>query len=222
MAPRSIPGRWVLAGAGVIVVAAVVIVSFAFRHPPYRPKLDDGGVVPAFAFRSETGNLFRAESMAGHVSIVDFIFTRCDAVCPTSSARMLELQERTGDLDTAVQLVSFSVDPDYDTPEVLTKYARDFHADPRRWRFVTGDKAKMKALSEDAFKSAMDDSRGTTPGGNPDIWHGQHFLLVDQNLHIRGYYDVDEPPVLDKLERDARYLATHPKDALTAPASARR
>lgn len=221
MLPRSVAGPWVLAGGGVIILGAIGVVMFAFRHPPYTPPLDDFGTVPAFAFQAETGAAFRTESMAGHVSIVDFIFTRCDTVCPASSARMLELQERTGDLDTRVGLVSFSVDPDYDTPAVLTKYGRDFHADPRRWRFVTGDRTRMKALIEGAFMTAVDDRGTTTASGNPDIWHGQHFLLVDQNLHIRGIYDVDDPPGLDKLERAARYLATHPEAAVTRPATAK-
>lgn len=203
---RARSGRWVMLGAlAVLVVAVAVIAVPTLTHDRYRPALDDYGAVTPFAFTDETGHPFAAEAMRGHATIVDFIFTRCDVICPASSMKMLDLQERTADLDTRVALVSFTVDPAFDTPPVLAAYAKDFHADPRRWRFVTGDLAAMRAVIEGAFMTGVE-ARGTTPAGTPDIWHGQQFLLVDRDLHIRGIYDTD-PRGLDRLARDARYLA---------------
>jgi len=204
--PRARSGRWVLFGALLVLVVAVSVIAIpALVHRRYVPTLDDYGPVPAFAFTAETGRPFAADAMRGHPTIVNFIFTRCDTICPASTMKMLDLQERTADLGDRVQLVSFSVDPAYDTPAVLTSYAHDFHADPRRWRFVTGELAAMRKVIEGAFMTGIEE-RGTTRQGTPDIWHGLEFLLVDRDLHIRGIYDT-EPPGLDRLARDARYLA---------------
>jgi protein SCO1/2 len=206
---RGKNGKWVLLGVLVVLIGATAMIAIpTLTHSPYRPTLDDHGVVPAFAFTDDTGAPFTSEAMRGQTTVINFIFTRCDTVCPTSTARMLEVQERTVDLGDRVRLASFSVDPEYDTPAVLAAYARNFHADPRRWRFVTGPLGTIKAVIEGAFMTGMD-RKGTTPGGNPDIWHGQHFLLIDRDLHIRGIYDT-EPTGLDRLVRDARYLALTP------------
>ena len=203
--PRS-GKRVLLAVLVVLIVAAVpaiLIPTYVLR--PSTPKLDDFGGVPAFTFTDETGRPFGSEALRGKVTIVDFIFTRCDTVCPVSSLKMLDLQERSADLDAKVQLVSFSVDPEFDTPPVLARYAHEYHADARRWHFVTGPLAAVKQVVEGAFMTGMD-PRGTTPSGAPDIWHGQKFLLVDHHLRIRGLYDTDAPG-LDRLMRHARYLA---------------
>jgi protein SCO1/2 len=102
-------------------------------------------------------------------------------------------------------MVSFSVDPAHDTPAVLAAYGRDYHQDPARWTFVTGPIETLRPLVEGAFMTAMDDL-GVTPRGTPNIWHGESFLLVDKDLHIRGVYQTDAPG-LDRLIRHARYLA---------------
>jgi protein SCO1/2 len=208
--PRGRSGRWVLVGVLAVLVIACVLIAIPalrYRKAPYVPVLDDFGPVPAFAFTDETGRPYGDRALTGKVSVVNFIFTRCDTICPDSTARMLEVQERTVDLDLGVQLVSFTVDPTFDTPPVLAAYAKNFHADPRRWRFVTGDLAEMRTLIEGAFMTGME-PRGTTPQGNPDIWHGQKFLLVDKAGRIRQQYDTT-PVGLDRLIRDARYLARH-------------
>lgn len=203
--PRS--GRRVLIVVGLVLIVtavpAIIIPTYVLR--PSTPRLDDFGAVPAFAFTDETNAAFTTEAMRGNVSIVNFIFTRCGTVCPASSIKMLDVQERTVDLPDRIKLVSFSVDPEYDTPAVLASYAREYHADPRRWRFVTGPIAPMRQVIEGAFMTGMD-KRGVTPTGAPDIWHGQKFLLVDQRLRIRGIYEADAPG-LDRLTRHARYLA---------------
>jgi len=170
-----------------------------------RPPPDDYGTVPAFALHDQTGGRLDQEWLRGHVTIVDFVFTRCDTICPVLSMKMANLDERTKDL-ADVRLLSFSVDPTYDTPAVLAEYAARYQADPARWRFVTGEYDPVKTLVEGALMTAMDPA-GTTESGAPDIKHGGHFLLVDRDLHIRGVYDSNEEARLDALVRDARRLA---------------
>ena len=118
---------------------------------------------------------------------------------------MQHVQERTFDAPR-VKLLSFSVDPTYDTPERLAAYAQKYQADADRWRLVTGPAATMQQLIEGPFMTSMqrDPDR---PGGVPNIAHGGYFLLVDGELHIRGRYESSNAQELDEMIRAARYLA---------------
>lgn len=202
-----VPGRRLLFALLVILVVAVVpsIVVPTLMCRPSDPELPDLGRVPPFQLTDEAGAPFTEAALRGHPTIVSFIFTRCDSICPITSAKMEKLQEKTFDAGTGIKLVSFSVDPTYDTPPRLTAYAQRFHADPTRWRFVTGPDASVKALVEGPLMNSME-REGTTPGGAPQISHSGYFLLIDGNLTIRGAYDSNEIAKLDELIRDARYL----------------
>ena len=100
--------------------------------------LPDLGSVPAFALTDELGRPFTDSAMRDNVTIVSFIFTRCDTICPVTAMKMERIQEKTFDVGVAVKLVSFSVDPTYDTPPKLAEFAKRYRANPERWRFVTG------------------------------------------------------------------------------------
>ena len=168
-------------------------------------ELEVLGVVPDFAFTDQTGAPVRAADLAGQVLVANFIFTRCPTVCPATSLKMQRIGERLAGVD-GVRLVSFSVDPEHDTPEVLARFAARFKADPARWRFLTGPATDVRRAVEEGFLIALD-RRGELPDGTPDIVHGVHFVLVDRELRIRGYYDSDERSRLDQLVTDARRLA---------------
>ena len=205
---HPIPGRRLLFGLLVVFLVAVVpsiIVPTLMCRPKHKP-LPDLGAVPAFSLFDQTGAPFTDAAMRGHVTIVSFIFTRCDTICPVISMKMQRIQEKTFDVGDWVKLVSFSVDPKYDTPPVLAEYARRYSALPDRWRFVTGDYDKVYSLIEGPFMTSMM-REPDKANGVPDIRHGGYFLLVDPKLHIRGVYDSDVINQLDALMRDARYLA---------------
>jgi protein SCO1 len=174
------------------------------RRPP--PPPDDYGTVPAFALHDQTGGRLDQEWLRGHVTIVDFVFTRCDTICPLLTLKMARLDEQTRDLAN-VRLLSFSVDPKHDTPEVLAAYAATYKADPARWRFVTGEYDQVLTLVEGALMTAMEYA-GTTESGAPDIRHGGHFLLIGPDLVIRGVYDSNDDERMAALAVDARKLAT--------------
>jgi protein SCO1/2 len=167
--------------------------------------LDDYGAVPAFALQDQSDQTLTEDWLRGHVTMVDFVFTRCDTVCPALSYKMSRLDAQTKDLP-GVQLLTFSVDPKYDTPAVLAAYATRFHADPARWRFVTGDYAAVQTLVEGALMTAMQDEGKTTPSGAPDIKHGGHILLIGPDLRIRGVYDSNDGDALDILPKDVERL----------------
>lgn len=193
---------------GVLVICfvpAVVLPNFVCTESG-RHQLDDLGTVPAFTLVDQEGKAFTEEALRGHPTIVNFIFTRCDTVCPITSMKMAKLEEKTRDKrGAAIKMLSISVDPDYDTPEKLTAFAARYKANPERWRFLTGKPADIRSLVETTFMSPMD-REGDTTRGTPNIVHNGYFVLVDGELQIRGVYDSNEVKRLDTLIYDARYL----------------
>lgn len=159
------------------------------------------GKVPTFRLTNQNGQPFGSAQLAGKIWIADFIYTTCPGPCPMISTRMSELQKPLEKTD--VQLVSFSVDPDKDTPAVLRKYADTLHADPARWTFLTGPKSTIFELSHDGFKLAVAD--GSDSGGGMPV-HSTRIVLVDRHGEIRGYYDAIGPEAITKLVADTNHL----------------
>ena len=191
-------------GLVVLLLAAVAVGAFLLLHGPAAgPDLPRLGSAPAFTLVSEQGKTVTRADYAGKVWIADFIFTRCGGSCPILSAKMAALSERMTDAP-GVKLVSFDVDPEHDTPEVLAEYGRKLGADPDRWTFLRGERPVVLALIKDGFKLAIED--GPADGVEP-ILHSTRFVLVDGEGTIRGYYDGMEQPPVDQLEKDARALA---------------
>ena len=206
------PGYWgrrLRARALVLVLGLVVVLGLAYyaRHHRPLPPLASYGHVPAFQLVDQRGAPFTDASMLGHVTVVDFIFTRCAASCPRLTARMADLQGRLPREDSHARLVSFSVDPENDTPPVLAEYAAHAGADPARWSFVTGPVDSMKAAVVTGFKVALEKVTTTKNGASDyDVTHGDWFVLVDPRGDLRGYYTTDDPRELDRLVRDALRL----------------
>jgi protein SCO1/2 len=158
------------------------------------------GTVPGFQLTNQNGQPFGSAQLSGKIWIADFIYTTCPGPCPMISSRMSELQKPLQKTD--VHLVSFSVDPDKDTPEVLRGYADKLQAEPGRWDFVTGAKSAIYKLSHDGFKLAVSDGRDAQ--GIPV--HSTRMVLVDRHGQIRGYYDATEPEAITKLLADTNHL----------------
>jgi protein SCO1 len=206
--PRRFGGKRVLLAMLAIIVLgavpAVVVPILWTRGKP--PKLSDLSVIPAFSLIDERGQPFTEEALRHHPTIVSFIFTRCDTVCPVTSMKMANIQDKTFDAGQKIKLLSISVDPAYDNPARLTAFAAKYHADPERWRFVTGPADAVQALVEGPFLTSMQ-TEAPRPDGVPNIAHGGYFMLVDGDLHIRGMYESNDIQRLDEMIRDARYLA---------------
>lgn len=158
------------------------------------------GTVPAFQFTNQKGEAFGSKNLSGKIWIADFIFTTCPGPCPMMSMRLSELQKPLEKTD--VRLVSFTVDPDKDSPKVLAEYAERMNADPQRWDFLTGPKAAIYTLSHDGFKLGISD--GSEETGVPV--HSTRMILIDRHGQIRGYYDSTEPDGMTKLLADTRHL----------------
>ena len=158
------------------------------------------GTVPAFQLINQNGQPFGSAQLVGKIWIADFIYTTCPGPCPMISSRMSELQKPLEKSD--VHLVSFSVDPEKDTPEVLRSYAERLQAEPGRWDFLTGPKPAIYKLSHDGFKLAVSD--GSDAQGIPV--HSTRMALVDRHGQIRGYYDATETDAITKLVADTTHL----------------
>lgn len=199
-------GRWVLlAMLGVIGIACIVL-GFAYATREIDPKLPDLGTVPAFSLIDQDGRPFTEEALRGHPTVINFIFTRCDTICPVIAAKTQRLQDKTQDPRGAgIKIVSISVDPEFDTPAKLTEFGQRYKAESERWRFLTGPKDKITALITGPLMTTMDREDGKP--GTPNIVHSGYFLLVDGNLVIRGVYDSNDIHKLDELEHHARFLS---------------
>jgi len=158
------------------------------------------GTVPGFQLTNQNGQPFGSAQLSGKVWIADFIYTTCPGPCPMISSRMSELQKPLEKTDA--HLVSFSVDPEKDTPEVLRGYAEKLQAEPGRWDFLTGAKSAVFKLSHDGFKLAVSD--GSDAQGIPV--HSTRMVLIDRHAQIRGYYDATEPEAITKLVADTNHL----------------
>ena len=158
------------------------------------------GPVPAFTLTDTDGRNIRQQDLAGKVWVADFIFTSCAGTCPLMTAQMRKLQDL---LPHEIGLVSFSVDPKRDTPEVLTRYARQFQADTQRWLFLTGDRQTIYNVTVNGFKLALDDTQGSE---QEPITHSSRFALIDKNLNIRSYYSGTDEADFQKLVQDAKSL----------------
>jgi protein SCO1 len=158
------------------------------------------GALPSFEFVNQDAQPFGTAQLAGKIWIADFIFTTCPGPCPIISTRMSELQKPLEKTD--IHLVSFTVDPEKDTPEVLRAYAGKLHAQPQRWDFLTGSRDAIHSLSRDGFKLGL--SEGAEEDGGPV--HTTRFVLVDRGGTIRGYYDALAPDAVTKLLADTNHL----------------
>lgn len=204
----SLPKRLVSSGAfwGMLIAVVVALPVARVLTAPPAPELPVLGTLPPFALTDQTGAAFGAKQLEGKVWVANFIFTRCPTICPVFTRKLARVQERTRELGDSVHLVSFSVDPDYDTPAVLTAYAKEHRANPRVWTFLTGTLEAIRSTVVDGLKIQM----GKTPGAGDDVaslFHGTHFVLVDDQLRIRGYYRMEDDDVLDRLVRDVGVLA---------------
>jgi protein SCO1/2 len=173
---------------------------------PVPPKLPVLATLPTFRLTDQAGRPFGSKELEGRAWVASFIFTRCATICPNITAKMTRIQDRTRNLGSAFHLVSFSVDPEFDTPERLQAYARAHHASPRLWSFVTGPEGEVKDAVVNGLKVAMGREKGDD-GRYDGIFHGSHLVLVDQRGRVRGYYDSDDVDVVDRVTRDAGLLA---------------
>jgi protein SCO1/2 len=192
------PAFWIVALGLAFVVPLGRAIALG-RNAPHGPALSMP--LPAFVLTNERGEPYGSADLKGRVWVADFVFTSCPTACPKLTATMAKIQHRGRNLGDAFHLVTFTVDPDNDTPERLAAYALRYHASPARWSFLTGKLGDLETTVVKGFKIAMGKEE-SSPGSNIfSIFHGERLVLVDQAGNIRGYYEATDEGV-DALMHD--------------------
>lgn len=189
---------WWLLGA---IVGASAIAAALFQMKFQEPPLQKFKALPAFQLTERSGKVMGLADLKGKVWLADFIYTTCPGTCPMLSSHLTQLQDKLlKNPDTL--LVSISINPEHDTPEVLKQYAERFHASPDRWLFFTGEKAKVRDLINNGFMMAAADSAEA----NKEIVHSTKLVLVDKAGNIRAFYDGLSGEGSARIQRDIQRL----------------
>ena len=179
-----------------IVVAVFLLATYFLNYTGKENELPEIGMVPEFEFVSSEQETITLNNLKGKVWVADFIFTTCTMACPMMTGNMNIIHKKYKKNDD-VRLVSISVYPEYDTPEVLTKYASQYDANTSRWYFLTGEESTVKRVIKDGFKI----------GDYEDIiFHSEKFALVDKKGMIRAYYNGMKTEDMKKLKKDINIL----------------
>lgn len=191
----------------------VLFLAFGFSYPIYRslnrtlpPELPVIAQVPEFELISENGQRFGSKDLKGRVYLASFVFSRCPSVCPKMLGELEKIQKRVRGTGQKVAVVTFTVDPEYDTEKVLFDLARKHQANPYVWTFLTGtDKEAMFKLYRDGFKVGVEHN----PKNLIDIAHSEKIVLVDAENRVRGYYNFETNSV-NQLMIDVGLLINRP------------
>ena len=157
--------------------------------------------IPEFSFINQDGEKICRTQMDGKLTIVDFFFTSCPSICPVMSKEM----ERVNDIfrdESKVQIMSISIDPEYDTPAVLKQYAEKHQAIPGKWNFLSGSKEETFSLARCGFILPALDGNGVPD----DFVHSDKFILIDELGRIRGYYSGTNREDVDLLILETKVL----------------
>jgi protein SCO1 len=193
------------------VTFAMLAAAVGLACQPSAPPMDVFGSTPRFDLTDQSGSVFGSQSLAGRVTLLDFIYTHCTDACPLLSATFQDAQRKLAEdklLGSRVMLVSLSVDPQHDTPAVLDEYAQRFKADPSGWKMLTGDWDQVYDVIT-GFKVATRPPRPASdapvPGGT-ELTHTTRVALIDQQLQVRAYLDGVGAPADDLIAAARRLL----------------
>jgi protein SCO1/2 len=157
--------------------------------------------IPAFRFLNQDSIFVSEKDVEGKVYVADFFFTTCPTICPKMKTQMLRIYERYKDRDE-VRIISHSIDPDFDTPNVLKDYAARLQVKAPKWNLLTGDKTAIYQLGQKSYMvSAQED-----PNEAGGFVHSGAFILVDKNRHVRGIYDGTVEAEVNHLLEDMEIL----------------
>ncbi len=155
--------------------------------------------IPDFAFVNQDGDTVTQKNVEGKVYVADFFFSTCPTICPIMKTQMLRIFDKYKGNDSLL-ILSHSINPRYDTPEVLKSYKSKLGINSNKWQFLTGTDTDVYNLAQNSYlTSALEDSSAVDEGG---FIHSGAFVLVDKNRHIRAIYDGTKEKEVDKLMAD--------------------
>ncbi len=216
--PRKSLRFLIVSGFGLLVFATVLLVlqnrrpgSFG-AAPPVEPASAIGdlpviSVLSDFTLTNQAGRVVRRPDLLGSVLVGDIIFTRCPGPCARMSANLSRLQ-RVLDPAEPVRFFSLTADPDFDTPAVLTGYARRYEAELPRWQFLTGTKAELYRLAtRDLLLVVVDNTADTSAPPEDMFLHSTKLVVLDREGRMRATFDGEDPQVIPRVVETVRKLA---------------
>ena len=141
--------------------------------------------IPDFLFLNQFGDTISSSEYRGSIYVANFFFTTCPTICPPMTYQMLRIQQKIAN-DSTFKILSHSINPEFDTPEILLEYGEGYGADFKNWNFVTGNKESIHSIAKSYFINVMEDS--LAPGG---FLHSEYFVLIDKEGRIRSRKDDD-------------------------------
>lgn len=186
-----------------------VVVPMIRENDARKPVLpivgnDQNHHVQAFSFVDQDGKTITEKEVAGKICVVEYFFATCKGMCPKMNENMKLVYDKYKN-DGGVVLLSHTVDPEHDSVAVLKAYADRFGANAAHWKFLTGDKKQLYDMARYSYLiNAEQDTTGVSI--DKDFIHDKHFVLVDGNGRIRGFYDGLDVEQVKKLVADIALL----------------
>ncbi len=153
-----------------------------------------------FALINQNSDTITQAFYENKIYVADFFFTTCEDICPIMTEHMVEIQETLKE-QPDIKLLSHSVIPEYDTPEVLKQYAIQKGVDDARWNLVTGSRKEIYTLARKSYLAVKD-----VPGEQDAMVHTENFMLIDKKKQIRGFYDGTDSKAIKQLLEDIQVL----------------
>ena len=155
-----------------------------------------------FELINQEGEVITAESFDDKIYVADFFFTICPGICPKMTSNMAVLQDAFL-ADDDVLLISHSVMPEYDSPEILKEYATEKGVQSGKWHLVTGQRAQIYDLGRNHY--FVEENLGLEKSVD-DFLHTENFVLIDKNKRIRGIYNGLNTSSIQQLIADIKLL----------------
>ena len=177
-----------------------------YNSPDFTPIFEEpkpgSHKIKKFVFTNQNEEAFGSGDLEGKIHVANFMFTSCTNICPVMTTNMTKIENEFQN-DEDVQLVSFTVTPWIDNPNLLKRYKKEFTLNSSNWNFLTGDKRKIYKLARESYFA--EEEIGFTKDSS-DFLHTEHFLLIDKKMHIRGIYNGTLPLEMRQIIDDIKTL----------------
>ncbi|MFT5891349.1 MAG: protein SCO1/2 [Dokdonia sp.] len=203
-----------------MTILSIIIITIIYnllnvpkKLPIYQPEMVDNELVDStiqyvkkyhkiapFKLINQNGEVITQETYKDKIYVADFFFTTCQTICPIMTDHMVQIQKELKE-DSEVLLLSHSVIPEYDTPEILKAYAIKKGVDDTQWNLVTGSRKEIYTLARKSYLAVKD-----IPGEEDAMVHTENFMLIDKKSQIRGYYDGTDPKEIERLLEEIEFL----------------
>lgn len=173
---------------------------FAINQSEVEKKITH--TIKNFSFLNQDNILINQETIENKIHIANFVFTSCNSICPTMTKNLKIVSDSLSNSKNLI-ILSFSVMPWVDKPNVLKKYKQDNEIENNNWHFLTGNKAAIYKLARESYFAEEDIGYSKD---SSEFLHTEHFVLVDKNKRIRGIYNGTLQFEMQQLIDDVRIL----------------